>query len=78
MKNTGVDKIFSGINYFIRITILLVVLCMIIQVTETTFFGVNLFPIIIVVLVVAIIISGLASDKRILNWINKKLNDMFR
>ena len=78
MRNTGANKIFFGINDFIKITVLLVVLGMIIQVTRTTFLGVNLFPIIVTIIVVAIIIPGLASDKRVLNWINKKLNKMFR
>lgn len=78
MKNTGTNKIFSGINDFIKITVLLLFLGMIVQVTGTIFFGVNLFPIIIAVIVLAIIISGLASDKKILNWIGKKLNRMFR
>ncbi len=78
MRDTGINKISSGINDFIKITILLLVLGMVVQVTGTTFFGVNLFPIILIVLIVAIIISGLASDKRILNWIEKKLSKLFR
>lgn len=78
MRDTGINKIYSGINDFIKITILLLVLGMVVQVTGTKFFGVNLFPIILIVLIVAIIISGLASDKRILNWIEKKLSKLFR
>lgn len=79
MRNTGTNKIFSGINDFIKITFLLMVLGAIVQVTGTTFFGVNLLPIIIAVIVFAIIIAGLASDKRrTLNWINKKLSKVFK
>jgi|TARA_B100001971_G_C17988209_1_gene430961 hypothetical protein len=78
MKNTGTNKIFSGVKDFIKTTVLLIVLGAIVQVTGTTFFGVNLLPIIIAVVVFAIIIAGLASDKRTIDWINKKLNRMFK
>lgn len=78
MRDTGINKIFSGITDFIKITVLLLILGLVVQVTGTTFFGVNLFPIILIVLIVAILISGLASDKRILNWIEKKLSKLFR
>ena len=74
MRNTGANNIFSGINDFIKITVLLMVLGAIVQVTGTKFFGVNLLPIIIAVIVFA----GLASDKRTLNWINKKLSKVFK
>tara|TARA_B100001971_G_C17983121_1_gene428442 strand:- start:88 stop:324 length:237 start_codon:yes stop_codon:yes gene_type:complete len=78
MKNTGTNKIFSGTNDFIKTTFLLIVLGAIVQVTGTTFFGVNLLPIIIAVIVFVVIITGLASDKRTLNWINKKLSKVFK
>ena len=77
MRST--DKIiFLGIKDFIKATVLLFVIALIIQVTGTTFFGVNLLPIIIVAIVFAIILAGLTSDKKTLEWINKKLSKVFK
>ena len=77
-RSTGNTKLFSGIKNFFKLTILLIVLGEVIQVTGTIFFGVDWLSIIITVIVFAIIIAGLQRDKRTIVWIEKKLNKLFR
>lgn len=66
-------KVNKDTKQTFQIIILLIVLSAIIQVTGTTFFGVNLLPWITLVIVVALLIVGYQSDNETIKWIRNKL-----
>lgn len=71
-------NINSALNDFIQTTILLALLGAIIEVTGTHFWGINLLPLIITIITLALIIKGLQSDKRTVTWITTKLKRIFQ
>ncbi len=72
------NKVKSDIGETIQTIVILIVLGSIVEIIGTKFFGVNLFPLIVGIIVLALIIRGLQSDKKVLKWIENKLNKMFK
>ncbi len=66
-------KIKQEINQTIKTAVYLIFLGVIVQVTGTTFFGVNLLPLIILVIVAVLLIVGYQSDKETMKWVVNKL-----
>jgi len=73
-----VRKIKSDINDMLQTVLALLILGAVIEVTGTVFFGVNLLPFILTIIIVTLILKGLYSDKRTLRWIENKLNRIFK
>ena len=73
-----VRKIKSDIKDMFQTVLVLLILGAVIEVTGTVFFGVNLLPFILTIIVVALILKGLHSDKQTLKWIENKLNRIFK
>ena len=62
----------------IKLVISLFILGVIVQVTGTTFFEVNLFPLISLVVIIAIIIWVIQSNKETKKWMMNKLKRLFK
>jgi len=73
-----VRKIKSDIKDMFQTVLALLILGAVIEVTGTVFFGVNLLPFILTIIVVVLILKGLHSDKQTLRWIENKLNRIFK
>lgn len=67
----------SDIEDMIQTILALVLLGFIIEFSGTDFFGVDLFPFILIIVVAAMILKGLQSDKTTLKWVQNKLKRMF-
>ena len=73
-----IRNINNDIKQTFQIIILLIVLGGIIQVTGTTFFGVNLLPWIILVIVVVLLMAGYQSDNETIKLIRNKLKKIIK
>lgn len=74
----SVKKIKTNIKDMLQTFLVLFLLGAIIEVTGTVFFGVNLLPFILTIIIVALLLKGLQNNKQTLRWIENKLNRIFK
>jgi hypothetical protein len=72
------DKAADSVGEMLQLTVLLIILGGVIQITGTVFFGANLMPFIILVISAALLIKAYKSDMAEISWIKKKLKEMLR
>ncbi len=71
-------KIKSEVNNVISIVLALTVLIAVLEIAGTTFFGVDLLPFIVLIIVVVLAVKSLQENEQFLRWVERKLNKLFK